>query len=128
MVTLKRLLRSMQVIRKDLAIECNKLIGNEYKNNMIFIIKNYLSTILNARAIKFDFGKLNTNQMFRMLDNIINQYDTDSTYKIIPIIITGHSYDIGSIKDLIKFLIKSINTFGDKLSFITYRDAISYYT
>lgn len=125
MITVKRLLTSLQSMRTDLSIEFNQLNDSFNQKSYWEIILEYLTMIFKTRAMKFDYGKLNKPQMFRMLDNVFKKYSAEPAYKFVPINIMGHSYDIGSKKDLINFIRKSKKYFGDSLGFITYRNAIS---
>jgi hypothetical protein len=76
---------------------------------------------------KLDFCKLTAREMLSMIENLMKQCENQHSPLPIPLVMIGHSKQVGAEKNLNKFLGIVNKKFGNKVQFSTYREFIRTY-
>jgi hypothetical protein len=124
MINMKRLKLAGQYLFED------KLIGNAIRkcnhapsfDRKKFVMK--AKRIFQKYPKKLDFCKLTSREMVKMVENIINQYSIDPPSFAVPIVMIGHSKEIGAHKGLGKFLSECQRRFDGLVKFSNFRDTV----
>jgi len=124
MINMKRLKLAGQYLSED------KLIESAIRNSQNTPTLDENKFVKKAKRIfqkypkKLDFCKLTSREMVKMVENIIHQYSIDPPNFVIPIVMIGHSKEIGARKDLGKFLSECQRRFDGLIKFSNFRDTV----
>ena len=127
MLTLKRLRMARNYLAEDRAIA--QEVRNHRREHVSTNGKllNQISKLFRTYPKKFDFCKLTSSEMLRMMANIKKRFNTSGPKHTVPVVMIGHSKEMSSFYELNTFLEEVKKEFGDSVHFSTYRDLVKRY-
>jgi hypothetical protein len=124
MVSVKRIFLARKYLLEDRAI-ANAVQSSISKLRRPFSsFWHKISQVFRKYPKKFDFCKLTTREMLRMIENIHHRYGEDQVVTHVPIVMIGHSKEVGDCHDFNFFLEQAFRRFGHRLRSSTYREII----
>lgn len=125
MLTLKRLFLALRYLREDRMIEREVDGGGVTgEGSGSGGLSRKLRRLFRPHPMKLDFCKLTARQMESMIDRLFEQCDQENLAGPIPIVMIGHTKQVGSAADIARLLGRLRHRYAGSLNFSTYRHFI----